>query len=124
MTNPTPENVDQQPATDPTTNLGPDPAPGIPPPTVAPTATPPGRTNVLAIVALVCGFVFWPAGIWLGHKAHREIEETGENGRGLATAGLVLSYLGLASAILLVIFAVAGAGHAATFGMAHGHLLH
>ena len=71
--------------------------PGAYPPPGAgypPAGPPPGaRTNVMAILALVFAFVFAPAGIVLGHVAKKQIRETGEQGGGLATAGLVLSYI-------------------------------
>jgi hypothetical protein len=47
----------------------------------------------MAILALVLAFVFWPAGIVCGHIAKKQIAERGEEGSGLATAGLVLSYI-------------------------------
>jgi hypothetical protein len=65
-----------------------------------------GRTNSLAIAALICGIVefFLPpaclAAIILGHQARRQIRRTGEGGHGLATAGLVLGYFVLASTAL------------------------
>jgi hypothetical protein len=49
-------------------------------------------TNTLAILSLVFAFVFPIAGIVMGHVAKRQIRETGEQGDGLATAGLWLSY--------------------------------
>lgn len=63
------------------------------------------RTNRLAIAALCCGiaFLLLPAAIVaiiLGHIARREIRRTGENGRGLATAGPILGYIGLALYVL------------------------
>jgi len=55
------------------------------------------RTNSFAIAALVCGIVqfagLFPAGIILGHRALRKIRETGEDGYGLAKAGLILGYV-------------------------------
>jgi Domain of unknown function (DUF4190) len=60
------------------------------------------RTNGLAIAALVCGIVqfcgLFPAGIAaivLGHLARGKIRQAGERGRGLATAGLILGYIGV-----------------------------
>lgn len=50
-------------------------------------------TNIMAILSLVFAFVFAPAGIVLGHIAKKQIKERGEQGGGLATAGLVLSYI-------------------------------
>jgi hypothetical protein len=59
----------------------------------------PQRTNTLAKVAFLCGLVFFLApftgfaAIILGHKARRQIRQTGEDGRRLATAGLILGYI-------------------------------
>jgi Domain of unknown function (DUF4190) len=50
-------------------------------------------TNIMAILSLVFAFVFAPVGIVLGHLAKRQIRQTGEQGSGLATAGLVISYV-------------------------------
>jgi Domain of unknown function (DUF4190) len=65
-------------------------------------------TNGLAIAALVCGvggFVvglsFIPA-IICGHLARRQIRQTGEQGAGLALAGLILGYVGTALFIVLI----------------------
>ena len=65
-------------------------------------------TNGLAIAALVCGvggFViglsFIPA-IICGHLARRQIRQTGEQGAGLALAGLVLGYVGIVLFIALI----------------------
>lgn len=72
-------------------------------------------TNTLAILSLVCAFVFWPLGIVFGHMAKGQIRRTGEGGGGLATAGLILSYLALAITVISVVFlvlAVAAAGAA------------
>jgi Domain of unknown function (DUF4190) len=75
------------------------------------------RTNTKAILALVFGFLFWPAAIVLGHLAHREIADTGESGRGLATAGLVLGYIGLGFAVLFFFGLMAAASQAAAIGV-------
>lgn len=50
-------------------------------------------TNVMAILSLVFAFIFAPAAIVLGHLAKRQIRQTGEQGSGLATAGLWLGYI-------------------------------
>jgi hypothetical protein len=47
----------------------------------------------MAILSLVFAFVFAPAGIVLGHIAKRQLRTSGEGGGGLATAGLILSYI-------------------------------
>ena len=72
------------------------PPPG-PPPYASPYAypvTPPGApTNSMAIASMVCAFLFAPLGIVFGHISLTQIRRTGEQGHGLALAGLVLSYL-------------------------------
>lgn len=50
-------------------------------------------TNTLAILALVLAFVISPGGIICGHIALNQIKRTGEGGRGLALAGLIIGYV-------------------------------
>jgi hypothetical protein len=50
----------------------------------------------MAIAALILVLVFYPIGIVLGHVARAQIKRTGEGGRGLATAALVIGYLQVA----------------------------
>ena len=47
----------------------------------------------MAIASLVCAFLFAPLGIVFGHISLSQIRKTGEDGHGLAIAGLVISYL-------------------------------
>ena len=47
----------------------------------------------MAIASLVCAFLFAPLGIVFGHISLSQIKRTGEEGRGLAIAGLVIGYL-------------------------------
>lgn len=61
------------------------------------------KTNGLAIAALVSSFFISIVGIILGHIALNQIKRTGEGGRGLAIAGLVIGYLGLLAGIIVVI---------------------
>jgi hypothetical protein len=67
------------------------------------------RTNGMAIAALACGiggFFVFPASfaaVVLGHIARREIRQTGEAGSGMATAGLVLGYVGTVIGVLLIV---------------------
>jgi hypothetical protein len=76
-------------------------------------------TNSLAVASLVCGlaqpFMFGlttiPAVI-LGHMAQGQIRRTGESGKGLATAGLVLGWIGLSIGLLVAVVIVAAASHA------------
>ena len=69
---------------------------------------PPG-TNALAITSMICGiaqfFGFWllatiPA-IVCGHIARRQIRRTGEDGDGMALAGLVLGWAGAALTVVV-----------------------
>lgn len=61
------------------------------------------RTNVLAIVTLIAAFVMPIAGIITGHLSLRELRTSGEEGHGLAKAGLILSYVFTALGLLAVI---------------------
>ena len=66
-------------------------------------------TNGLAIAALVCGIAAFATGITCipaiicGHMARGQIRRTGEQGDGLAVAGLILGYV----SIVLFVVAVA-----------------
>ena len=66
----------------------------------------PQSTNTLAIASLVCAFVFAPLGIIFGHVSLSQIKKTGEEGRGLALAGLIISYLFTAFMILALVWVV------------------
>jgi peptidyl-prolyl cis-trans isomerase B (cyclophilin B) len=66
----------------------------------------PQPTNALAIVSLVCAFLFAPLGIIFGHISLLQIKKTGEDGRGLAIAGLVISYLITVLTIVVVVLSV------------------
>lgn len=78
----------------------------------APAAPVPPRasgTNVMAILAIIFAFVFSPFGIVFGIIGRRQTARTGEDGRGLATAGLVLGIvfvvIGLATAVTVGVLA-------------------
>ena len=111
--------------TDPQPPVPPVPSPeGVTPPPAAPAAQPaypaygqpaaPGYyappTNTLAIISLVLAFVFSIGGIICGHIALSQIKRTGEGGRGLAMAGLIIGYVFTGFVVLyiigIVIFAV------------------
>lgn len=67
---------------------------------------PPRPTNTLAIASLVCAFVFAPLGIIFGHISLSQIKRSGEEGRGLALAGLIISYLFTAFMILVLVWVI------------------
>jgi len=78
-----------------------------------PVAPTPARTNALAIASLACGigqpftgFLSTIPAIVLGHMARREIRRTGEDGKGLATVGLVLGWTGFAVLVVACLFIV------------------
>ena len=64
------------------------------------------ETNSLAVVALVLGFTFPVLAIPFGHVARAQIRRTGGRGDGMALAGLILGYLGLASLVIAVVVLV------------------
>lgn len=70
-------------------------------------AAPQGRTNTLAIVALILGIVVPIGGIICGHIALSQIKRTGEQGRGLALAGTIIGYVLTVLGILLTIVYIA-----------------
>jgi Domain of unknown function (DUF1707)/Domain of unknown function (DUF4190) len=92
------------------------PVPAAPQPPAVP------RMNGLAVASLACGagqlflgpLPTIPA-IVLGHTARRQIRRTGETGSGVALAGLVLGWLGLAMILLVVLgaalFLLTAGGH-------------
>jgi peptidyl-prolyl cis-trans isomerase B (cyclophilin B) len=72
------------------------PAYGYPPP--------PKPTNALAIASLICAFLLAPLGVVFGHISLSQIKRTGEDGRGLAIAGLVIGYLLTVLGALVLVF--------------------
>ena len=87
----------------------------VPSPAAAPAmVTGPVRTNGLAIASLACGlaqFAFGPLAtipaIVLGYMARSQIRRTGEQGAGLALAGLVLGWGAVILGIVLIAVALA-----------------
>ena len=75
--------------------------PGYPYPTYQ--YPPPRPTNALAIASLVCAFLFAPLGIVLGYLSLSQIKRSGEDGRGLAIAGLVVGYVVTVATIMAVV---------------------
>jgi Domain of unknown function (DUF4190)/Domain of unknown function (DUF1707) len=86
------------------------------------------RTNPLAITSMVCGIVQF-FGFWLlaaipavvcGHIARRQIRQTGEQGAGMALAGLIMGWAGVALTaifvVVIIIVIVVANGQPATGG--------
>jgi hypothetical protein len=82
-------------------------APGYPPPGYgAPGYPPPGwgrPTNTMAILSLVLAFVFAPAGLVLGIIARKQIRATGEDGDGLALAGIIVGGIVTALFVFMIV---------------------
>lgn len=68
-------------------------------------------TNGLALSALISGILGWTVlpliasvvAVVLGHMARGQIRRTGEQGSGMAVAGLVLGYLGIAACVAVAV---------------------
>ena len=72
--------------------------PQFPPP-------PPRPTNGLAIASIICAVLCAPLGVIFGHVSLSQIKRSGEEGRGLAVAGLIVGY----SLTLVTVVSVAAA---------------
>jgi hypothetical protein len=92
------------------------PAPGAPypgpygPPQGYPYA-PPRSTNGLAIASMVLGilWLYWIGSVLalvFGYIARRQIRERGENGGGMATAGIVLGWIGVGVLVLVAVLGI------------------
>jgi hypothetical protein len=90
-------------------------APAVPPvqPGAATTSTPVVKTEPLAIWSLVlsllglfcCGFVLGIGGVVCGHLALSKLQREPQlQGRGLATAGLIIGYLAIVFWVMYVVF--------------------
>jgi uncharacterized protein DUF4190 len=85
-----------------------------------------GRINKMAIWSLVLsiltlGGLGSVAGIWLGVAARRRVAETGERGRGLAVAGIIVGIITLLVAVGFWIFIAMHAGGGGTGGGLYGY---
>ncbi|MCS5498008.1 DUF4190 domain-containing protein [Cnuibacter physcomitrellae] len=102
-------------------------APGYSMPAAAAQATvypPQRRTSLLAVLTLVFGILgFGVVPVVTGHIALSQLKRTGEDGRGLALAGLILGYVTLAGWVLALLawLGVAGAALLAAFFSAIAH---
>ena len=73
---------------------------------------PPQRTNGMAIASMVLGilWLYWFGSILalvFGYVAKRQIRERGESGGGMATAGIVLGWVGIGILVVLILFGFA-----------------
>jgi len=99
--------------------------PAVPDPAAGPARTASGsRTNGYAIASLACGLGQFAVGplatipaIVFGHMAMSRIRRTGEQGAGLAIAGLVLGWGAVIFAIIVAVIAIVAGMHAAMHGM-------
>lgn len=65
-------------------------------------------TNGMAVTALIMAFVATPLAIPFGHVARSQIRRTGEQGAGMALAGMVLGYLWVGLILLVVLYMFVG----------------
>lgn len=78
-------------------------------------APPAGKTNGMAIASLICSLlglvtcVSAIVGVILGHIALGQIKRTGEEGRGMAMAGVIVGYV-LSGLLILLVIAYFGLG--------------
>jgi hypothetical protein len=79
-------------------------APGYGPP---PGAWYPRPMNPMAILSLVLAFVAAPAGLILGIIARKQIARTGEEGAGLALAGIIIGGIFTAFFVLGIVIWIA-----------------
>jgi hypothetical protein len=73
----------------------------------------PASTNGLAIAALVVGVIWmgWIGSVLavaFGHVALSQIERSGQAGRGIAIAGIVLGYIGIATLVVAILAVALG----------------
>ena len=63
-------------------------------------------TNTMAILALVMSFVLAPVGLVLGIVARKQIRRTGEEGDGLALAGIIIGGIFTAFFVLMIVLMI------------------
>ena len=73
---------------------------------------PPRATSGMAIASMVLGilWLYWIGSILalvFGYIAKRQIRERGESGAGMATAGIVLGWIGIGFLVLFIVLGIA-----------------
>jgi hypothetical protein len=110
-----PDNGAVPPVPPPATPVTPPAAEPVTPPPSAPVTPPPAysaagavgpKTNTLAIVAIILGFLIPIGGIITGHIALSQIKKTGEAGRGLALTGTIVGYVFTAFYALVIVLSI------------------
>lgn len=97
---------------DATRRYPPPPPSGYPPPPPPPVYQSSGKTNGMAIASLVLGILGWlyliPAILALvfGYIARGQIKERGEQGMGLAIAGIVLGWVWIGLAVIFIVLLI------------------
>lgn len=71
--------------------------------------------NTMAIVAFILAFFISIVGIILGFVALSQIKKTGEQGRGLAIAAIIIGFVEIAIGIIIAIIVIAVIGTASTY---------
>lgn len=102
--------------------------PGAPPPYGPPPSTPYGYTpyaptqgtNGLAIASMVLGilWIYWIGSILaviFGFVAMSQIKERSQGGKGMATAGLILGFIGLGTLVLVILLVTLGSNSSVHF---------
>ncbi|WP_336651506.1 MULTISPECIES: DUF4190 domain-containing protein [unclassified Leucobacter] len=76
-------------------------------------------TNTLAILSMIASIVglftfalFAIGGVVMGHISLNQIKRTGESGRGMAIAGLIVGYVAIGFWVLLLLFYIVAIGFA------------
>ncbi|WP_437583746.1 DUF4190 domain-containing protein [Paramicrobacterium sp. CJ85] len=76
---------------------------------------PQDKYNVMAIVGFILSFFVSLVGAILCFVALSQIKKTGEKGRGLAIAGVIIGLASVVIGIIAIIFSIAVAGSVATY---------
>ena len=83
--------------------------PAYPGPLAGAASRPTNQMAIVSLVAAIASFVMLPVigavvAVITGHLARSQIRRTGEDGNGLAVAGLILGYIHLALGVIALLF--------------------